>query len=122
MNDHGVIDNEPYKNLAGDPVTVTWKDPATGNYVQLPSYQVVNYEASFTAADTAGNALTPDQKHALVTFDANYGSGAATAGGNAAKIHRDVIESTKFARVLHETPIIIEDPDNGAACSCCVIV
>ena len=122
MNNHAVINNEPYQNIEGDDVTVRWQDPATGNYVDLTNFQVIDYEASFDAADTAGNPLTTAQKHALVSYDANYGSGGTAPGGNQAKIHRDVIESTKFSKVLHESPITIEEPDDGATCSCCVVM
>ncbi|RFU28163.1 hypothetical protein B7463_g8176, partial [Scytalidium lignicola] len=124
MQDHNVINDEPYKNIGGDNVDVTRWDRTNRNYVVFKNYQVIDYEASFNAAADAGTPLTSEQKHSLLAFDANYGTGGGDAtGGNQAKIHRDVIESAKFSRVLHQTPITIETPEeDGATCSCCVVM
>lgn len=118
MNDHPVIDNKPYTNLAGDPVTVTVRDPTTKKIVQLASYQVVNYDASFAAADAAGTPLNKDQKDALLKFNKFYGTEQpGAAGGSIAKIHRDVIKTTTTAKALHEAPIKIGDANVADGCS-----
>ena len=55
MNTHAVINDVPYHNIAGDPVTVkSITDPATMASIDVVDYKVIDYEASFAAARDAG--------------------------------------------------------------------
>ena len=99
-------------DIAGNPVTVN------GN----PTYQEIDYDASFAAAETAGTPMSADQTHTLISYSANYGSdGTAATGRMAAKAHRDIIDSARFARTLYQTPIAI-DTEPDAIYGCCVII
>jgi hypothetical protein len=130
MNTHAVINDVPYHNIAGDPVTVkSITDPVTMASTDVVDYKAIDYEASFAAARGAGTPLSAAQKTALTNFVQNYGKGppAGYTGPDlgalkAAKVHRDVIDAVKFSKALHQTPITIEDPGSGAGCSCCVVM
>lgn len=127
MSTHGVINDVPYTNIAGDNVDV-WRwdpeHPGVGNVITSSNYQVVDFLAPFEAAEAAGDAVRTAQKFALTSYAANYGSDATDpTGGRIAKTHKDIIDSAKFAKVLHQTPFTVEDPDdNGGKCSCCVVI
>ena len=127
MSTHGVINDAPYTNIADENVEVwRWdpRNPGVGNIITSQIYQVIDYLASFEAAEAAGNAVSDTQKYAVLAFAANYGSDATVStGGPLAKIHKDTIDSSKYAKVLHQTPFTVEDPDdNGGKCSCCVVM
>ena len=127
MSTYGVINDVPYTNIAGGNVEV-WRwdpdNPGVGNVITSQNYQVVDYLASFEAAEAAGNAVSDTQKYAVVAFAANYGSDATdVTDGPQAKIHKRRYWFAQVRESSHQTPFTVEDPDdNGGKRSCCVVI
>lgn len=115
MSTHAIIENVPYRNLAG--ITTTGpRNEAT--------YQVIDYKASFTNAKALGQPLSWLQKRALRLASQRYGTGptsgmtpAEVTAANQAKVHKDVMDSVKLSKELHEAPL-----KSSASCPCCVVM
>lgn len=124
MSTHGVIDTPQFERIDGTPsVNIRWvpavKD-AAGNVITAgyqvidTTFQVVNFEVSWAAAEAAGSPLTDAQKQALKDFATVWGTvtgPGATDEEKAAKAHRDITDTIKFARDLHLKPVTPSSPD-----------
>lgn len=113
MNAHGVIDTRQYTRIDGTPTRLIRSPGPDLPLVAEPTFQVVNFEASFAAATAADSPMTYSQKKALMDFIATYG----TVPGTQAKLHRDVIDTVKFARDVHLKPIPASSLDSPESCA-----
>jgi hypothetical protein len=116
MSTRAVIDDVQYRQTNGNPSRLIRN--AGGAQVVDTTYQVVNFQDSFNAASAASTPLSRAQKIALRDFVAAYG----TIPNSIEKAHRDVIDTVKFARDLHQKPITTSFLDSLGGClSCCVV-
>jgi hypothetical protein len=117
MSSHGVIDKVPYRNIDGSASRLIRNDQTLGQVIDTV-YDVVNFQDSFEAAKVAGTPLSNLQKNALRSFVRTYG----TVANSIEKAHRDVIDTVKFARDLHQKPIPSSFFDSLGEClSCCAV-
>lgn len=96
--------------MAGNPVTITIRNFATGAVITRTTFQQIDYTQSFNNTIAAGAPLSDAQKDALLADNEACGTGvpegftgtdAEVAALKQAKLHRDVMDGVRTSNALH---------------------